>query len=176
MASGDDAWTNQRRSGVWRAFLIALRHSGARPGTIAAVTASHVSPAGDAWIIKKHKTVQKTQQPLVVWLHPCLGTLTRILQHFRPTGPLFVNANGEAWTRNAIRLRMARLRKKLGLPQSIVAYSYRHGYAQRALLSGNDIATVAELMGHRDISMIARHYGHLDQARDHLKKAVAKVV
>lgn len=176
MQATDGGRTKQTRAGALRAVLIALRHSGARPGTVAAVTSANVSPAVDAWVMKKHKTRGKTGKPLIVWLSPCLQTLTRIVMAARPDGPLFINSRGVAWSRNAIRCRMRNLREKLNLPPGTVAYGYRHGYTMRAILAGNDVATVAELMGHSDVSMIARHYGHLDQAREHLKKAARKVI
>ena len=37
----------------------------------------------------------------------------------------------------------------------------------------HDHLTVAELMGHRDGTMLAKVYGHLDRNVDHLKKALA---
>lgn len=164
-----------RRPGPFRAVMIALRHSGARPGTVASVSAADVSPTFDRWIMQQHKTRKKTGKPLTVYLSPCLQTLTRILAERRTTGPLFLNSRHEPWTRNAIRTRMRNLRKKLNLPPGTVAYAYRHTYATKALLNGTDVSTVAELLGHGDIRMIQDHYGHLDQAAGHLKQAAASV-
>ena len=48
----------------------------------------------------------------------------------------------------------------------------RHGFATRKLVQGHDHLTVAELMGHRDGTMLAKVYGHLDRNTDHLKKAL----
>jgi integrase len=66
------------------------------------------------------------------------------------------------------------LRKKLRLPDGIVAYTYRHTFTTDGLANGVGIATMAELLGHRNTSMIDRHYGHLDKMTDHLKSAVIK--
>jgi site-specific recombinase XerD len=44
------------------------------------------------------------------------------------------------------------------------------------VLNGVDLATLAELLGHKDLKMIAEHYGHLEQQPEHLLNAVAKVV
>ncbi len=159
---------------AFRQVLIALRHSGARPGSVAIVTAENVSAAGDAWVLRKHKTAKKTKKPLTIYLSPCLQTLTRILVAHRPTGPLFLNARGKQWSRTAIRQRMARLRKKLGLPEGTVAYSYRHSWTTEAIMNGVDLATVAELLGHTSLKMIATNYAHLDQQKEHLKQAMLK--
>lgn len=162
------------RDGAFRAFASALFHSGARPGLVARVTAANVSEAGDAWVFQDHKTRKKTNRPLVVWLSPCLQTLTRIMASRRKTGPLFLNSRDEPWTRSAIRQRMMRLRKKLGLPAGTTSYGYRHGFITRSLVNGVDIATVAELAGHTDTRMIAAHYSHLSQESDHMRAAAAK--
>lgn len=68
---------------------------------------------------------------------------------------------------------MDALRKETGL--ELVAYHYRHAWITRALISGIDVATVAELSGHSDIQMIAKVYGHLGQFKDYLADAVGKV-
>lgn len=176
LAVKDRGRSHGRRDGCFRAFLIALRHSGTRPGSIASVTAANVTPNVDAWVFTQHKTADQTQAPLVVWLSPCLQTLTRILMRHRPTGPLFRNSRGQPWTGNAIRCRMKNLRQKLDLPEGTVAYAYRHTFATQALLNGNNLATVAELLGQRDLKMLAQHYGHLDKHRDHLRNAAASAV
>ncbi len=52
------------------------------------------------------------------------------------------------------------------------AYAFRHGFATRKLIAGYDHLTVAELLGHADGTMLAKVYAHLDQADDHLRKAL----
>jgi site-specific recombinase XerD len=165
-----------RRDGAWRALIAALRLSGGRPGTVTTVTALNVSANFDAWVMQKHKTRGKTGKPLIVWLSPCLQTLTRIMAAARKTGPLFLNSRGRPWTKNAINCRMRRVRTKLDLPKGTAAYSYRHTFTTNALLNGLGIATVAELQGHKDIRMIAQHYGHLDQHADYLRQAAANAL
>jgi len=34
-----------------------------------------------------------------------------------------------------------------------------------------DVATMAELLGHRDLEMVGQHYGHLAQKAQHLRDA-----
>lgn len=164
------------REACFRAVLIALRHSGTRPGMVASVTVEDVTQFVDAWILHEHKSRKKSDKPLIVRLSPCLQTLTRIAMHGRESGPLFLNSRGVAWTPNAIRCRMKNLKIKLGLPAKVVAYSYRHSFTTTALLNGVDLATVATLLGHKDFRMIAQHYSHLERQADHLTQAVAKAI
>lgn len=165
-----------KREATFRQVLVALKHSGARPGEVAAVQLGDIAADLGAWVLNQHKTREKTRRPRVIYLSPCLQTLTKILVAGAKSTNLFVNASGKRWSSNAIRCRMRRLRKALKLPDGSVAYSYRHAFAQRALTGGVDIATVAELLGHTSTDMVSKHYGHLDKAKDHLKAAAAKAV
>lgn len=54
-------------------------------------------------------------------------------------------------------------------------YNFRHSFATRALESGVDAVTVAELMGHADTRMLSRVYSHLFQRPAHLAIALSQV-
>ena len=155
---------------AFRDLLVALRETGARPGEVASVTAAMVDVKAGTWTLPEHKTKRKTQKPRVIYLNRCMLTLTRKLMAQRPDGPLFRNANGRPWNRNAIRCRFRRLRKKANLGDDLVAYLFRHAFATDALEQGVPVAAVAELLGHTDMQMISEHYGHLAEKRQHLRK------
>lgn len=161
---------NRKDARSFGLVLIALWHSGARPITIRDVTAQHVGPECD-WIFKIHKTGKKTKRRLVVRTSPCLATLTKILAHFRPKGPLFLNARGDQWTKDTIARRMARMRKRLKIEEEFTPYSYRHTFATDALLNGVDIATVSTLMGHTSPEMVFKVYGHIGKHNEPMKRA-----
>lgn len=154
--------------------LIALRHCGGRPQDVSNVRVEHVRDKGSAWQIPEHKNRRHTEQPKTVYCSPCLQTITKILSHTRSSGPLFRGRRGRL-TVNAITCRVKRLREQLKLPLGTVAYSYRHSYITDALERGVDIATVAELVG-TSVTMIQRHYGHLENRSDHLSLAARKAV
>lgn len=156
-------------------YLIASQ-CGARPKQIREVTPANVLADYSAWVFEDHKTVEHTGKRLVVYLPPCLATLTRILTRWPQgtDGRLFAQSMGQPWTRFTVGQRMRRLRKRLNLPKDLVVYGYRHTFATEALLAGNHIATVAELMGHTSTRMVSKVYGHLDQHKKHLSDAVAR--
>jgi integrase len=166
------ACRGQKRSRAFGLVLIALRLSPARPIQVREVTAANFN--GSAWVFRRHKTAGKTHKPLVVHCPPCLATLTRILAHFRPEGPLFRTALDAPWTKDGIVRRFRRICEKEKI-EGVTAYSYRHSFATDALEAGTDIVTVAALMGHTDTAMVARVYGHLDQRTQHLQSATAKI-
>ncbi len=150
-------------------FLIALR-CGARPQQLREVTASDV--VGQTWVFSRHKTAKKTRKPLIVYLPPCLHTLTRILAAKYPTGPLFRNGQGGCWKKDSIAQRMQCMRKRLDLADDFTLYAYRHTFATEALLAGVRSAEVALLLGHTDSRMVETVYGRLDQHTSHLQEAV----
>lgn len=113
-------------------------------------------------------------RPLVVRCGPCLQTLTRILTHARPNGPMLLSAHYKPWPKDGIVLRFRRLREAVGL-DGVTAYSYRHTYATDALQAGISLPTVAALLGHVNPTMVSRVYGHLEKRSDHLSDAVAKI-
>jgi integrase len=158
----------------FRDFLSALYETGCRPSEVARVTAANVNLELGIWLFDKHKTGEKTGKPRVIYLSPAMAELSKRLVAERPEGPLFPGRRGAAFTKNAIRIRFRRLRKKLPHLKGVVAYAYRHSYASAALENGVGIAQVAELLGHVDTRMVSKHYGHLGQKIAHMRDAAKK--
>jgi len=162
----------RRKVASFRAVLIALRLSGCRPSEIASLEIGDCS--ADSWTIRKHKNRKKKRRPRVVYLSPCLQTLTRIASRERDVGPVFLADKDRGWKYSDMRLRFQRLRAKAKLSLKCVLYSLRHTWITEALLAGVDVATVAEMAG-TSIQMIDRHYGHLNQQQKHLSDAARAV-
>lgn len=53
-------------------------------------------------------------------------------------------------------------------------YAFRHSFVTEALVQGLDAVTVSVLVGHRDTTMISRHYAHLTDRHDHLREAATR--
>ncbi|MGH7602499.1 MAG: tyrosine-type recombinase/integrase [Gemmatimonadaceae bacterium] len=159
----------------FREFLTALYLTGCRPSEVARATAAHVNLDLGVWVFEQHKTAKRTGQPRVIYLCPEMVEMSRRLAVERPDGPLFPSRRlGRPFSKNAIRIRFRRLRKKLPHLKGVVAYAYRHSYASAALENGVGIAQVAELLGHTDTRMVSRHYAHLSQKVQHMKDAAKK--
>jgi len=82
---------------------------------------------------------------------------------------IWTHSKDGAWDRQSLVSAMRRLRLKLGMRRGITLYGYRSRYATGALEKGIDAISVSELLGHRSLEMVKRHYAHL--GKDHLKKA-----
>lgn len=152
-----------------------MRATGCRPIEVRMVTAKDVNLDLGGWVFPvghpANKTGRKTQRPRITYLPPSMLRLVKALMKRYPKGQLFRNRYGKPWSCNAIRLRWKRLRKKLGLPEGTCSYAYRHTFTTEGLERGVPVATMAELLGHQDLGMISRHYGHLAQKSQHLRAA-----
>lgn len=148
-------------------FLDALGWTGARPGEVMRLEAAHVDWDA-AYAALPGKTTGATGELVEFPLIPPMFELCRRLAEAHPTGPLFRNAKGGPWTENAVRCRMRRLRRRLGIA-GVTAYTYRHSFATDALERGVPLADVAALMNHKDVRT-TMGYNHLGKRRDHLRR------
>jgi len=67
---------------------------------------------------------------------------------------------------------VARKAARLGTKYALTAL--RHSFATRLLEAGEDLITVAHLMGHKDATMLARVYQHVGEKSDHLRTALRR--
>jgi integrase len=113
---------------------------------------------------------------------PATATAPRRYELCEPPGPgedlqlspfIFLHSRGEPWRRNALCLRLLRLRKRCGIAADCKLYGLRHAFATRAVLNKLDLATLAELLGHTS-TRTTEHYLHLAGQTDHLIEAVKR--
>jgi integrase len=135
------------------------------------VEARHVDLEGSRWVFPASES-KGQKVPRVVYLTPIALDITRRLMAKHPTGPLFRNIDGQAWTPNATNCRFQTVRRKTGIKYSL--YALRHSFAQHALIRGVDCITVATLLGHSDPNTLGRVYQHLSQNSAFLQEQLRK--
>lgn len=155
-------------SSPFREFLEALAITGARPHILADLEVSGIRWASGEAVVRSKR------RDYTLHLTPRLEAILRPLAAQHEAGLVFRTSRGGRWTRNAIRLRVSRLRESLGLDAGVVAYTFRHTFATDALARGESPAVVAEVMGHRDLTMLSRHYSHLARRRTSVRELAAR--
>jgi integrase len=164
-----------RPDDAWRDLMTVMDETGARPGEVCRVTAAMVDLGARVWRVP-NKTARKTGRGVrVIYLSDAALEVSRRLVAARPTGPLFLNARGRPWTRNAMACRFRRLRAKLGMGREATAYGVRHTWITDALEAEVPIATVAELAGHAGTKMVESVYSKLKDRSAYLGEAARKV-
>jgi hypothetical protein len=174
----------------FKQILVALRHTGTRPGNICRVTAKNFNAQDAVWVFdehhaepgaKVHKTFKRTGKALIVRLTPVMVELCKQLAEKYPTGPLFRTRRGRAWKPNYIEKRFRLWRKKLvekgyKIPDRLYAYCYRHQAATNLLEAGEPDTQVAAFLGHKGTRVLHEHYsgitGKSDSVRDMLLRNV----
>jgi integrase len=78
-----------------------------------------------------------------------------------PTGPV-VSGHGTPYaTYNSVSKAFSRERDRLGIPADFTPHSLRHAFVSALLAEGVPITDVATWLGHREIAITFRIYGHL---------------
>ncbi len=109
----------------------------------------------------------KTRESRSIPMNRSLAEVLRRHPRRLDTPYLFYDSKGEPFEN--IEKWFLRLRRRMRIPH-FRFHDLRHTFASTLVMAGVDIRTVAELLGHKDISMTMR-YAHV--APDHMSKAVA---
>ncbi|QEG35916.1 tyrosine-type recombinase/integrase [Bythopirellula goksoeyrii] len=160
------------RDEPFRNVLKVLFATGCRPQEARLVCGEYFDRQEKRWIFPLKESKGKKYRR-VIYLPEDIVQLTDQLLEHNATGPLLRNSLNEPWTANAVRCRFRRLAIKLKLP-GLCAYTVRHTFCTNKLKSGVDPVTLSILMGHRDTTMVARVYSHLEAVPKHLHTALNK--
>lgn len=175
-----------------RLFFLAMRETLARPQEIRAArfcdlrsenprqSIGEALKAGSALIVledfKSRERRATDSGPRVLMVSRRLGrSIARLMRKgVANSSPIFVNSQGKAWTKNAVRCVVRRARIRLGIDRDergerFVAYTIRHTTATELAAQGVLDRTLADVLGHTETRTTAR-YQHL--CVSHLRAAV----
>lgn len=158
--------------GPVRDYLEFLAETGCRQTEAHRLRVEHVDLASDCCAMLG-KTSGKDRRPRVIYLTPAARKiLERRMDGLRPEALVFGNRKGLPWTIQRSRNAVRNLQLRLGLGSHVSAGGLRHWWITERLRAGVPVAHVAELAGHRSTTMIARHYGHLGEHGEDLRRAL----
>jgi integrase len=157
---------------AFRDLLIVSYDSGGRPFEVKRLEKKHLQLEKQRAVIPKEEAKGK-RHPRTIYFPTAksIEIIKRLAEKY-PTGPLFRNRRGNAWTGMAVKCRFEDMDDVLG--RRITHYSFRHGFITRKLVAGVDSHVVASLAGHRDTSMIDRVYSHVADDHEFMLKEASK--
>jgi integrase len=142
-----------------------IKHTGCRPFEARWAETKHFN--GQCIVFERRNSKGKKMRRVLILDDVALAIVQRRITE-QGEGPVFRKQNGTLWTTENLNHCCQRLAGKVGIPFS--PYVLRHTAASNLLVStGNDVAT-ATILGHTDINMLRKVYGHLDKHPEHLKK------
>jgi len=153
-------------------YLTLLWETGCRPLEARRVEARHLDLEAGL-IVFPPSEAKGERHERVIYLTPAALEICRRWAKKYPQGPIMRNTRGRAWTKDSINCRFTRLKKKLG--KRVFAYALRHSYATQGLIDGVDSVTLSQLMGHSDVSTLAKNYAHLSKNQQFLKSQAERV-
>ena len=149
-------------------IMKALLYTGARVGELVNLRWEAVDLDRGRIVLDRRKTDSTTGLMISAPLRAVLEALPR----GTPQAHVFTRTDGTPWERHNIQSAFYRARDRAGLRKGLSVHSLRHSFASWLVADGVPLRTVAELLGHSNITQTAR-YAHL--APENLREAVDRI-
>jgi integrase len=163
------------KSKHFRDFLTYCFATGCRPGEAAKIQRKHVDKEFVVTFQPEECSSKKTGgvgECRIIYAEQIgLEVLKRLCDGKGPDDYIFVNKNNTTWTKGSMYEHFAIIKRKTGLP--VYPYSTRVGFISRKLEEKMPINIIASLVGHRDTTIISKHYDVFSKRRDVLQQALA---
>jgi integrase/recombinase XerD len=139
-----------------RALICFLMDTGCRLGGLVGLKLEHL------YLEQRRALVtEKPKKSRIVVFTYYTARMLRAWLSVRPAGSdaLFVNLNtGEPLTESGVSQALKRKKRKAGVRGRANPHAFRHGFAREYLKNGGDLATLARLLGHENISTTTDFY------------------
>jgi integrase len=148
-------------------LVVMALHTGARKGELMRLSWGDVDMSARRAIL--HDTKAGVPRRLML-----TQLVLEVLSAIRPTpcsDDMLVFCGRNPYRSHEFRKAWERCRDDAGLPD-LHFHDLRHASAARMLKAGSTLHSVAQVLGHKDTRMLARVYGHLDDA--HLQHTVER--
>jgi integrase len=150
-----------------RPLVVAALQTGARYGELGRLKVGDFNPDSGTLAIWQ----SKSGKPRHVVLTGEGAAFFALLTAGRDPGEFMLRrADGGAWGRSNQQHRMLDACKRAKITPPIGIHGLRHTWASLAIMAGMPLQVAARNLGHVDITMVQRHYGHL--AQDYVTEAI----
>jgi integrase len=141
----------------FRALVTAALMTGCRFGELTALVVEDFNTDSGTIHIRTSKSgkprhVAVADEGRLFFTRQCLGKL--------PSSRLFTRANGRPWSASDQQRPLAAASSDAQVAP-ITFHGLRHTYASRLAMKGVPLAVIATQLGHSDIRMVEKHYGHM---------------
>ena len=141
-----------------RAIILFLADTGCRVAGLAGLQVADLDMSKQlAKVIEKGSKTRKvpfsepTRAALAAWLAIRPSETSHVWTGAARSSKLYLDTEG-------IRQMLRRLARKAGITGPVNPHSFRHAFAREYLLSGGDLATLADLLGHSDVQVTWQSY------------------
>jgi integrase len=132
-----------------------------RPGALAALRAGDFDPRRNELAVDHDKAGEGRR---ILVEGETAAMLRQQVKAKLPAAPLFAQAGGRAWNKDAWKGPIKDGVIAAKLPASATAYTLRHSTITDLVQGGLDLLTIAQVSG-TSVAMIEKHYGHLQRKR-----------
>ena len=143
---------------VFRPLVIAALQTGARYGELTRLVVSDFHPDAGTIHIRRSKSgksrhIVLTEEGVTFFQQTCAGRVGGELMFPRESGAPWMPSQQGRFMSEAV------TRAKISPPISF--HGLRHTWASLSVMNGVPLMIVAKNLGHADITMVERHYGHM---------------
>ncbi len=142
----------------FRELLVGGMHTGCRLGELVALRAKHVQIEDQVIYIADSKSGKPRYVPLTKQGGAFFESL---IAGKEGEDHVFLRSNGNVWKPSVHHRMMTRSCKNAGIERLTYYEASRHTYAANMVRLGVPLHVVAKALGHADLQMILKHYGHL---------------
>jgi len=144
-----------------RPLVQAALLTGCRYGELCRLTKADYNRDAGTVAIRKSKTAKPRQVILNAEGKKFFDTISAGRE---ASEMLLVRNNGRPWSKSHVArpMRVACANARIKPPISV--HGLRHTYASLAVMNGTELFVLARNLGHRDVRMIEKHYGHLSDS------------
>ena len=157
----------------FRPLVIAALQTGARYSELARLRVEDFNPESGTIHVRtsksgKERHIVLTDEGADFFQQHCLGR--------KGSEVMFSRASGAAWERCQQDSPMRNACKRAAIDPPVGIHQLRHTWASHAVMNGMPLMVVARNLGHVNINMVQKHYGHLSRSfiSDEIRKAAPR--